>query len=343
MHSEPKQSETPRRRRHDLGRIAALLVVLVIAGLPALAQTDPLPSWNPGPTKQAIVDFVTRVTTPGGPDYVEVGDRIATFDNDGTLWVEQPVYAQGFFVADRVRALGRREKGLLAQPPFQAVIAKDDAALAALGEGGIAKLVIATHSGMTTDAFDGIVRNWFETAMHPRFGRRFDELAYQPMLELLAYLRDQGFKTFIVSGGGVEFMRAFAEETYGVPPEQVIGSSGRTRFEMRGGRPVLEKLPEIAAVDDGEGKPVNINLHIGRRPIFAAGNSDGDLQMLQWTTMAPGPRFALIIHHTDGEREYAYDRLSSVGRLDRALDEAAVRGWTVVDMKRDWASIFPNE
>jgi hypothetical protein len=311
--------------------------------LPALAQGDPLPSWNATPTKQAIVEFVGRVTKPGGPDFVAPAERIATFDNDGTLWVEQPMYVQLAFALDRVRAMAPQHPEWAHTEPYQSVLEGDIKALAAFGEHDLVQLIIVTHAGMTTDEFSKIVTDWLATARDSRFKRPYTELIYQPMLELLSYLRANGFKTFIVSGGGVEFMRPWTEKVYGVPPEQVIGSSIKTKFEMRDGSPTLFRLPDVNFIDDKAGKPVGINEAIGRRPIAAFGNSDGDLEMLQWTTISGGVRFGAIVHHTDAEREYAYDRQSHFGRLDVALDAAAVNRWTVIDMKKDWKVIFPFE
>jgi phosphoserine phosphatase len=314
--------------------------------LPAVAQTaasDPLPSWNDGATKQSIVNFVGAVTREGSPDFVPVPQRIATFDNDGTLWVEQPFPVQLFFALDRVKAMAPLHPEWKDKQPFKAVLEGDMKALAESGEHGLVELMMVTHAGMTSDEFSKIVVDWFATARHPRFKRPYTELVYQPMLELLAYLRVNGFKTFVVSGGGIEFMRPWMEKVYGIPPEQVVGSSIKTKFEMRDGRPVLVRLPEINFNDDKTGKPVGINEFIGRRPIAAFGNSDGDLEMLQWTTMTDSRRFGLIVHHTDAEREYAYDRNASLGRLDKALDAAAVNKWTLVDMKKDWKVIFPFE
>ena len=307
------------------------------------ASSDPLPSWNAGAAKQAIVAFVDRVTAEGGTDYVPPAERIAVFDNDGTLWSEQPFYFQLAFALDRVRALAREHPEWRDRQPFKGVLEGDMATVLAGGEKALVELIMATHAGMTTDEFASVVTDWIATARHPKTGRRYDEMVYQPMLELLEYLRANGFKTFIVSGGGIEFMRPWAERVYGIPPEQVVGSSIKTSFEIREGVPVLVRSPEIDFIDDKAGKPVGINAHIGRRPIAAFGNSDGDLQMLQWTTAGDGARFALIVHHTDAEREWAYDRDSSIGRLDAALDEAAERGWTVVDMQRNWRVIYPFE
>ncbi len=304
------------------------------------AQTDALPSWNDGPSRGAILDFVARTTSPGSPDFVAPEARIAVVDNDGTLWVEQPDYAQGAFVFDRIRAMAPDHPEWRHQQPFAAVLSGDERALAAIGESDTVTLMAATHAGMTTDAFARIVTDWITTAKHPRFGRPYTELTYQPMLELLEYLRAHGFRTWIVSGGGVEFIRPWSERVYGIPPEHVIGSSIKTRFEIADGKPVLMRLAEIDFVNDGPGKPVAINRFIGRQPIFAAGNSDGDLEMLQWTTRASGPGFGLLIHHTDGAREYAYDRQSQVGRLDKTLAAAPQAGWTVVDVHADWRRVF---
>lgn len=323
-------------------RLAASLVALALAlgaTLPA-APDDPFPSWKAGPARAQLMDFVGRVTAAGGPDYVPPAARIATFDNDGTLWSEQPMYVQLAFTLDRVKALAPMHPEWKATQPFKAALEGDLHQVAASGERGVLQLLADTHAGTTTDEFEAIVRDWVTRARHPRFHRPYIEVVYQPMLEALAYLRAHGFKTYIVSGGGVEFMRPWAEGVYGVPPEQVIGSSIRTRFELGDGRPMLVRLPEIEFVDDKEGKPAGIHRLIGRRPVAAFGNSDGDLQMLQWTAAGAGPRLVALVHHTDGERAWAYDRQSSFGRLDRALDEARARGWLVIDMKRDWARVF---
>jgi hypothetical protein len=325
-------------RRHLLIAIT-LAAALVLESLAAAAE--PLPSWNKGQAKRAIVDFVQRVTTAGSADFVPVPERIAVFDNDGTLWAEKPMYVQLAFALDRVKALAPEHPEWQNQQPFKAALEGDLKTVAAGGEHALLELVMATHAGMTTNAFAQVVTDWLATARHPRFNRLYTELVYQPMLELLAYLRTNGFKTFIVSGGGIEFMRPWTEKVYGIPPEQVIGSSIKTRFELRDGTPVLVRLPEINFIDDKAGKPVGIQMHIGRRPIAAVGNSDGDLQMIQWTTAGSGARFGLIVHHTDADREYAYARQSSIGRLDKALDEAKRQGWTVVDIKQDWMRIFP--
>jgi phosphoglycolate phosphatase-like HAD superfamily hydrolase len=320
-----------------------LAFLLLTAGLPAIARAaDALPSWNDGPAKAAIVDFVARVTKEGGADFVPVPERIATFDNDGTLWSEQPIYFQFAFAIDRVKALAPEHPEWKDAQPYKAVIDGDMKALMASGEKGLLLIMMASHAGMTTDEFAKTVGNWFATARHPRFKRPYTELVYQPMLELLAYLRENGFKTFIVSGGGVEFMRVFTERVYGIPPEQVVGSSGVTKFEMGAdGKPVLMKEAKIEFIDDGPGKPVGINRFIGRRPILAFGNSDGDQQMLEWTAAGDGPRFMGLVHHTDADREWAYDRNSPIGKLDKALDEATAKGWTVVSMKDAWKTIYP--
>ncbi len=321
---------------------ATAFATLLAGGRPVAAQ-DALPSWNDGAAKSAIVEFVGKVTRQGGPDFVPAPQRIATFDNDGTLWTEQPVPVQMAFALDRVKALAPQNPQWKDTQPFKAVLEGDMKTLAEAGDRGLLELVTATHAGMSTEEFTKIVSDWLTTARDPRFKRPYTELVYQPMLELLAYLRANGFKTFIVSGGGIEFMRPWAERVYGIPPEQVVGSSIKTKFEMRDGRPTLFRLPELNFNDDKAGKPVGINEFIGRRPIAAFGNSDGDLEMLQWTTMGGGVRFGLIVHHTDAEREYAYDRNVTLGRLDKALDAAVVNKWTVVDMKRDWKVIFPFE
>jgi phosphoglycolate phosphatase-like HAD superfamily hydrolase len=323
----------------------ALLGVLLcgFADRSALAQPDPLPSWNEGTVKTSITDFVSRVTMQGASDFVPPAERIATFDNDGTLWCEQPVYFQLAFAFDRVEAMAPQHPEWKTTQPFKALLDKDMRAFAASGEKGLLQIMAATHTGMTTDEFSKAVLGWTASARHPRFNRPYTELVYQPMLELLAYLRTNGFKTFIVSGGGIEFMRPWVEKVYGIPPEQVVGSSGIVKFEIdANGKPELVKLDKIEFVDDGPSKPVGINRFIGRRPIFAFGNSDGDLQMLQWTAAGPGARFAGIVHHTDEVREYAYDRQSKIGKLDKAWDEAEQRNWTIVDMKRDWKTIFPE-
>jgi phosphoserine phosphatase len=318
-----------------------ITLAVVLAMAPLAAEADDLPSWNDGEVKQSVIDFVRRVTTSGSVEFVPVPKRIAVFDNDGTLWIEQPMYVQLAFVFDRIEALAPSHPEWKGIQPFKAALEGDLKTVAAGGERALLDLVMASHAGMTTEAFAQSVKEWLAAARHPKFKRPYTDLVYQPMLELLAYLRANGFKTFVVSGGGIEFMRPWTEEVYGIPPEQVIGSSIETKFEIRDGKPILVRLPEIDFVDDKAGKPVGINRHIGRRPIAAFGNSDGDLQMIQWTTAGPGARFALIVHHTDAEREYAYDRESSIGRLDKALDAVKEHGWIIVDMQRDWRLVFP--
>jgi phosphoserine phosphatase len=325
--------------RTNLARIAAIVLIATSWTGPSLAQ-EPLPSWNDSAHRKAIVAFVERVTKPGSPDFVPPAERIATFDNDGTLWAEQPLYFQLLFAIDRIKALAPQHPEWKDKEPYASLLKGDVKAALAGGERAILNIVMATHAGMTTDEFEKVVTDWLATAKHPTTGRPYTEMVYQPMLELLAYMRANGFKTFIVSGGGVEFMRVFAEKVYGIPPEQVIGSSGTQQFEIRDGKPVLVKLALVDFIDDKADKPVAIQRVIGRRPIAAFGNSDGDLQMLQWTCGASGPRFCLYVHHTDAEREWAYDRQSSIGRLDKGLDAATAGGWTVVDMKRDWKTVF---
>jgi phosphoglycolate phosphatase-like HAD superfamily hydrolase len=310
----------------------------------AVAQTDGLPSWNDGPAKRSILDFIVRTTAPGGPEWVPEPERIACFDNDGTLWTEQPIYVQIAFAVDRVKAMAPQHPEWQTREPFKSILADDRAALAALGEKGFIEIIAATHGGLTTEAFAKAVLDWLATARHPRFQRPYTELVYQPMLELLALLRAHQFKTFIVSGGGIEFMRPWTERVYGIPPEQVVGSSGVTRYRLRpDGRPELVKEAKVMFIDDGPGKAEGINQFIGRRPVFAFGNSDGDQQMLEWTAAGSGARFMGLVHHTDGAREYAYDRPSLVGQLHKAWDEALRRHWTIVDMKRDWKVIYPFE
>ena len=317
-----------------------VVFLFLLGSVQAYAQTGPLLSWNDGKTKQSIVDFVKRVTAKGDKDFVPPAERIAVFDNDGTLWAEQPMYFQLVFALDRVKALAPQHPEWKDKEPFASLLKGDLKGALAGGEPAIFQIVMATHAGMTTDEFEKNVRDWIATAKHPKTKRPYTEMVYQPMLDLLTYLRTNGFKTFIVSGGGVDFMRVFSEKVYGVPPEQVIGSSGKLKFELRDGKPVLVKLPEIDFIDDKAGKPAGIHKVIGRRPILAFGNSDGDLQMLQWTAAGSGARFMGLVHHTDGDREWAYDRKSSIGQLDKALDEANAKGWTVADMKRDWKRIF---
>lgn len=329
-----------------LARVASrylLPLFLLMAIAPSAQGAEVLASWNEGEAKQSIVRFVESVSKEGSADFVPVPDRIAVFDNDGTLWGEQPMYFQLLFALDRIKALAPQHPEWKDKEPFASLLKGNVKAALAGGEPAIMQIVMATHSGMTTDEFDQIVSDWIASAKHPKTGRLYTEMAYQPMLELLSYLRANGFKTFIVSGGGIDFMRVFSEDVYGIPPEQIVGSSGKTSFEMRDGAPLLMKSPEINFIDDKAGKPVGIHQHIGRRPIAAFGNSDGDLQMLQWTCSGPGPHFCLYVHHTDADREWAYDRQSSIGRLDKGLDAAADSGWTVVDMKKDWNRVFAFE
>ncbi|QDU00196.1 HAD family hydrolase [Gimesia aquarii] len=324
-----------------MNRLGILIFVLIVILSSVVRANDPLPSWNTGPTKTSIINFVKRATTKGNPEYVSPPQRVATFDNDGTLWSEKPVYFQLQFAIDRIKALAAKHPEWKTEQPFKTILEEERKALTSLSAKDMMILLMTTHAGTTTKEFKKTVRAWLETARHPRFNRPYTELVFQPMLELLAYLRANGFKTYIVSGGGIEFLRVFAEDVYGIPPEQVIGSSIKTKFEIRKGKPVIVRLPEIDFIDDKAGKPVAINKFIGRHPVAAFGNSDGDLQMLQWTTAGHGARFALLVHHTDAKREWAYDRQSRVGHLNVALDEAKLRGWTVVDMKRDWKTIYP--
>lgn len=317
---------------------------LILAALTATAQAqDPLRSWNDTAPKKAIIAFVEKVTKEGSPDFIPEPERIAVFDNDGTLWAEQPIYFQFLFVIDRVKALAPKHPEWKTKEPFASVLKGDMKGVAASGEKGAMTLLAATHTGMTTEEFSKTVTDWISTAKHPKTGRRLLDMFYQPMIELLAYLRGNGFKTFIVSGGGIEFMRPWTEKVYGIPPEQVVGSSGKLKFEMKDGKPVLIKLAEINLIDDKAGKPVGIQMHIGRRPVAAFGNSDGDQQMLEWTAAGSGARFCLLVHHDDAEREWAYDRKSHIGTLDKAWDEAKEKGWTVVSMKDDWKTIFPEK
>jgi hypothetical protein len=329
----------------NMKRRTASFAITVLIGLALLSTVahaqDPLPSWNDGKAKQTIVAFVAKVTKEGAPDFVPPAERIAVFDNDGTLWPEQPMYFQLLFALDRVKVLAPQHPEWQDKEPFASLLKGDVKGALAGGERALAEILMATHAGMSTEEFAKIVQDWVATAKHPVTKRSYTEMVYQPMLEVLAYLRANGFKTFIVSAGGIEFMRPWAEKVYGVPPEQVVGSSIKTRFERRDGQPVLMRLPELNFIDEKAGKPVGINEHIGRRPIAAFGNSDGDLEMLQWTTAGKGARLALLVHHTDAEREWAYDRTSAIGRLDKALDETQARGWTVVSMKDDWKRIFP--
>ncbi len=323
-------------------RFFVALLIMAFAPAGHAFASDPLPSWNEGPSKKSIMSFVKRVTDENSPDFVAELARIAVFDNDGTLWAEKPMYFQLAFALDRVKALAPQNPDWKDKEPFASLLKGDLKGALAGGEHAVAEIVMATHAGMTSEEFEEIATDWIKTAKHPETGRLYKNMIYQPMRELLTYLRANGFKTFIVSGGGIEFMRPWTEQTYGIPPEQVVGSSIKTKFEMRDGKPVLIRLPEINFIDDKAGKPVGIQMHIGRRPIAAFGNSDGDLQMLQWVTAGAGARLGLIVHHTDAEREWAYDRDSAVGRLDKALGDAKTNGWVVVDMKSDWNVVFPQ-
>jgi hypothetical protein len=321
--------------------VKCILSLLLLAS--AAFAADPLPSWNDTAPKKAIIAFVEQVTNEASPNFVPPAERIATFDNDGTLWSEQPIYFPQAFTFDRIKALAPQHPEWKDKQPFSAVLEGDINTFRAFDERALLELEIAAHAGNTTEEYAQIVRDWVATAKHPKTGRLYKEMVYQPMLELLTYLRASGFKTFICSGGWIDFMRPWTEKVYGIPPEQIIGSSLKTKFELRNGEPVLALLPEISFITDNVNKPVGINQHIGRRPVAAFGNSDGDLQMLQWTVARKGASFALLVHHTDAEREWAYDRKSSIGRLDKALDVARAKGWTIVDMKNDWKIIYVLE
>ncbi len=328
--------------------IPVLLTILFLYSCTQLQEqqetipTDPLPSWNDGNTKQAIIDYVMDVTNRESENFIPVSDRIATFDNDGNLWSEQPAYFQLLFAMDRIKALAPDHPEWETLQPFKAVLENDMKELGKYGVHGILELVMASHADMTTEEFETIVKKWLATSKHPRFDKPFTDLVYQPMLELLQFLRDNDFKTFIVSGGGIEFMRPWVEEVYGIPLDQVVGSSIKTEYDYNNGNPVIKRLPEMDFIDDGSGKPIGIHKFIGKKPVFASGNSDGDLQMMQWTASNKYKSFMLYLHHTDDDREWAYDRESSFGRLDKGLDEAKEKGWTVVDMKMDWKYIYPQ-
>jgi phosphoglycolate phosphatase-like HAD superfamily hydrolase len=332
-------------RRRFTSVLILAICFLAIPSVPRLAaQYDPLPSWNDTASKRAILDFVRRTTATGSPEFIPIEQRITTFDNDGTLWVEQPMYTQLAFILTRIKELAPKHPEWKTTQPFQGVLEGDIKAVLASGEKGLMQLFASSSTGMNTEEFEKIAKDWLATAKHPKFDRLYTDCIYQPMLEVLAYLRANGFKTYIVSGGGVEFMRPFTQQAYGIPPEQVIGSTIKTKFEMnQEGRPVLMRLPELDFIDDQAGKPVNINKIIGRRPVAAFGNSDGDLQMLQWTAAGAGARLMLLVHHDDPIREYAYDRQSHVGQLDKAWDQAVAKHWIVVSMKDDWKTIFPPQ
>jgi hypothetical protein len=325
-------------------RILATAAAFLFAAIcQCRAAEDPLPSWNDGPTKAAITTFVEKVTTPGGSDFVRPYDRIATFDNDGTLWCEQPMYFQMIFAFDRIKETAKDHPDWKDKEPFKSVLTDNLSTFGDTGQKGLLEVLEITHSGMSVEQFHAIVKNWMHTARHPRFHRPYDQLTYQPMHELLTYLRSKQFETFIVSGGGIEFMRPWIPDVYGIPTQQIVGSSGVVKYDVHDGKPELLKEPKVNFIDDGAGKPVGINQFIGRRPVMAFGNSDGDREMLEWTTAGQGPRFGLIVHHTDAVREYAYDRDSRIGRLDKAWDEGLKKGWTIVDMKTDWKVIFPPD
>lgn len=311
--------------------------VFILAMSAGAALADPLPSWNDTVTKSAIIDFVDRVTDPASPDYVPPADRIATFDNDGNLWAEQPVYFQLIYALDRVKERAEADPSILSTDALKAAAEGDLETLAAGGIEGLLEVLAVSHAGISVEDFQADVNAWFDSARHPTTGMRYDEMIYQPMLELLSYLRDEGFQTWIVSGGGVHFIRAFAEDAYGIPPEQVLGTAGPTEYVD--GK--VMKLPGVDFIDDKEGKPIGIDSRIGKRPIFASGNSDGDFAMLEYTTSGDGPRFGLLLHHTDAEREFAYDREGHIGVLNRGLDEGPDRGWVIVDMARDWSRVWP--
>jgi len=321
-------------------RIPFLLLILAFAAVPAAA--DPLPSWTDDEAKQSVVAFVEAVTTEGGADFVPAPERIAVFDNDGTLWVEQPMYPQLAFALDRIEVLADQHPEWQEQQPFKAALEGDKQALGEAGMEGLMTLLMASHAGMSTEAFAETATAWLDEARHPRFERPYTGLVYQPMLELLEYLRANGFSTYIVSGGGIAFLRPWTEEVYGIPPEQVVGSQMELEYSVEGDAPAILRKPEIAFIDDKAGKPVGIQRHIGRRPILAFGNSDGDYQMLEWTTAGEGKRLGLLLHHDDAAREYAYDRDGHVGKLDRGLDDAAENGWVIVSMKDDFATVFPD-
>ncbi len=329
-------------RRAFMKSLAALAMVPVLWNTPQALAQEVLPSWNDGVSKKSIVDFVTAVTTEGGPNFVAPQDRIATFDNDGTLWSEQPMYVQLAFALDRVRSMAPDHPEWKDTEPFKSVLAGDLKGIAASGEKGVAQIIGATHAGMTSEEFTKIATDWITTAKHPKTGKLYTQMVYQPMLELLDYLRANEFEIYIVSGGGIEFMRPWTASVYGIEPENVVGSSIKTEYKIVDGKPVIMRLPAVDFIDDKEGKPLGINSHIGKRPIAAFGNSDGDFQMLEWTTAGEGRRLGMLVHHDDAEREYAYDRQSAIGKLDRGLDDGPKLGWTIISMKEDWKSIYPE-
>lgn len=324
-------------------RLLSVFAFSLLTFLQTSRAAELLPSWNDGPSKKAIVEFVGKVTQAGGVDYVPPAERIAVFDNDGTLWSEQPMYVQLAFALDRVKALAASHPEWKEKQPFKAVLEGDIETLAKSGESGLLELVMATHAGMSSDEFSQIAGDWIKTAKNPKTGKPYTEMVYQPMLELLAYLRANDFKTFIVSGGGIEFMRPWTQQVYGVPPEQVVGSTIKVQYESKDGKSKLTRLPEINLIDDGPGKPVGISYYIGRKPIAAFGNSDGDLAMLEWATDGNGARLGMIVHHDDGKREVAYDRASHFGKLDKGLEEAPKRGWSLISIKDEWKCIFPSQ
>jgi len=335
-------------QEHNMKKITPILFILFLSGCASTPQVevatiDPLPSWNNGQPKQQIIEFVEKVSTPGSEQFVPIEKRIATFDNDGTLWAEQPAYFQLFFILDRIKSLAPQHPEWKATQPFKAVLENDMHTVHAGGEKALLKLAMAAQAGMTVLEFERIVTDWLATARHPTTGKRYKQMVYQPMLEVLDYLRANGFKVFIVSGGGLEFMRPWSQAVYGIPPDQVVGSSSETRYEVRNGVPEIIRLPKIHFINDKETKPVAINRFIGQRPILAFGNSDGDYQMIEWATAGAGPRLGLFVHHTDSKREWAYDRESSIGRLNRGLDDAESHHWVIVDMARDWQLIYPYE
>jgi hypothetical protein len=330
--------------KHLFLKTCSLFVLVTTMAFAAPSQAkDPMPSWNDAAAKKSIVSFVEKTTNNDSADFVPTAERIAVFDNDGTLWAEQPMYFQAFFIFDRIKELAPQHPDWISKEPFASVLKGDVNAALAGGEHALLEMAMATHAGMTVEDFEKSVTHWVSTAKHPTTGRLYTEMVFQPMLEVLVYLRANGYKTFIVSGGGIDFIRPWAERVYGVPPEQVVGSSIKAKYEVRDGKPVLIKVPELNFINDKEGKPVGIHQHIGRRPIMAFGNSDGDFQMLEWTTAGSGPRLGLLVHHDDAEREWAYDRESHIGKLERGLDEGPERGWVIISMKDDWRRVMGEQ